>query len=152
MRRPIIPGLKERSQDNNTIIRPIRSKFELLERLRQKRTDEYLKLVADLDVNSQVEWDIDAVFASLEKQFADVPKQEQLIGILAKCYLDDCYDVHLIDRNQTIIHHIKKTDSVPNEFAKARGLALHPSYEFIEVYKDCIRAVARNGEVSVVKE
>jgi hypothetical protein len=123
-----------------------------MERLRRKRTDEYLKLIADLDVNSQVQWDMEAVFASLEKQFADIPKQEQLIGILAKCYLDDCYDVHLLDRDQTIIKHIKKTESVPNEFEQARRLALHPSYVSIEVYRDCIRAIARSGEVSVVKE
>jgi hypothetical protein len=152
LRRPIISGLKEKDQENNLVTRPITSKFELMERLRRKRTDEYLQLLADLDVHSQISLDIDTVITSIEKQFIDVPKKEQLIGILAKCYLEDCYDVHFIDRDKMILEHIKKTDSLPKKFAKARRLALHPSYACIEVYLDCIRAVGVNGEVSVVKE
>ncbi|MCH5586212.1 hypothetical protein MK805_14815 [Shimazuella sp. AN120528] len=152
MRRPIIPGLKERDQETNLVTRPITSKLELAERLRRKRTKEYLELLADLDMHSEVSMNVDSVIISIEKHFMDVPKKEQLIGILAKCYLDDCYDVHLIDRDKTILQHIKKSDSLPKEFAKARRLALHPSYACIEVYPDCLRAIAINGEVSVVKE
>lgn len=152
MRRPIIPGLKEKAQENNLAARPITSKLELMERLRRKRTNEYLKLLADLDIHSRVSLDTDEVIASIEKQFMGVPKKEQLIGILAKCYLDDCYDVHFLDRDKVILEHIKKTDSLPEKFAKARRLALHPSYACIEIYSDCLRAVAVNGEVSVVEE
>lgn len=152
LRRPIIPELKEKTQENNVVARPITSKLELVERLRIKRTEEYLKSLADLDIHSQVSLNTDEVIASIEKQFIDVPKKEQLIGILAKCYLNDCYDVHFLDRDKAILEHIKKTDSLPKKFSKARRLALHPSYACIEVYSDCLRAVAVNGEVSVVKE
>lgn len=151
LRRPIIPGLKAKNPENNVVTRPITSKLELMERLRRKRTDEYLRLLADLDVHSEVAIDMNLVISTIEKQFTDIPKTEQLIGILAKCYLDDCYDVHLIDRDKNILKHIKKTDCLPEKLAKARRLAIHSSYACIEVYPDCLRAVAMNGEVSVVK-
>jgi hypothetical protein len=152
LRRPIIPGLKEREQSNNLVTRPITSALELQERLRRERTNSYLKLFSELDTKSKIHFNIDSVMEKIEQEFADIPITEQLIGIVAKCYLEDGYDVHLLDRNQKIIRHLKKTDALPEVFDKARGLALHSQYACIEVYVDCIRAVSVNGDVSVVKE
>jgi hypothetical protein len=35
-------------------------------------------------------------------------------------------------------------------FERARCLALHPSYAFIEIFKDTLRAVFLDGAVSVI--
>jgi hypothetical protein len=151
LRKPIIPGLKEREQSTSPLHRPITSQLELMVRLRRVRTATYLKLFSELDVHSQVKINVDTIIKSIEQEFSDVPPLEQLIGIVAKCYLEDGYDVHLLDRGQTIIQHVKKIESLPVAFDRARGVALHASYLFIEVYKDCLRAVTTSGEVSVVE-
>ncbi len=36
-------------------------------------------------------------------------------------------------------------------FERARSLALHPSYALVEVYTDKLRAIARDGTVSVLE-
>jgi hypothetical protein len=38
---------------------------------------------------------------------------------------------------------------MPPLFERARALALHPSYAFVEVYSDVLRAVSVDGSVAV---
>lgn len=152
LRRPIIPGLKERKINIDSLHRPITSQLELMERLRRVRTQDYLQTFSDLDLDSHADLNVNSLVRLIEQEFSDVPQAEQLVGIVAKCYLSDIYDVHLLDRDQTIVQHVKKSDLLSTTFEKARGLALHPNYQLIEIYKDCIRAVTKTGEVSVVRE
>lgn len=136
----------------NLVNRPTRSQLELMERLRRKRTTSYLELFSELDVHHQVNVNVDTIIAAIAREFSDIPSTNQLLGIVAKCYLDDMCDVHLLDRENKIMKHVQKTEQLPSSFDKARGLALHPSYLLIEVYPDCLRAVSLSGEVSVVRE
>jgi hypothetical protein len=150
LRRPIIPGLKEREQGNHLVTRPITTALELQERLRKGRNSSYMEVIGKLD--TAIDVNIDSILQQIEQEFSDVRLEDQLLGIVAKCYLGSDYDIHLLDRNQKIMQHLKRTNPLPAEFKQARSLAFHKQYAFIEVYPDCLRAVSLNGEVSVVKE
>ena len=73
-----------------------------------------------------------------------------LLGFVDKCYLGAPYEVHTIDLSGGIIEHYKRGQILPNGMEKARTLAMSGSYQFIEVYTNCLRAVSSNGSVSVI--
>jgi hypothetical protein len=41
---------------------------------------------------------------------------------------------------------------MPPLYERARALALHPSYLFIEIYPDTLRAISIDGSVSVIEK
>ena len=49
-----------------------------------------------------------------------------------------------------IIEHYKSGHVLPGGLEKARSIAMHGGYDFIEVYVDCCRAISSNGSVSVI--
>ena len=51
-----------------------------------------------------------------------------------------------------IIEHFETFRSMPDLFERGRRLALHSSYQFVEIYKDCLRVVSLDGSVSVIEE
>ncbi len=126
----------------------------LLERrLREKRSSKYMEMMKQLDLSgsnmdkSKYQEFIDA----LNREFPDIDFSSQLLGIIAKCYLGNPYDVHTLDLSGDIVVHYKKNENMPGMLGRARSLALHGGYDFIEVYSDCLRAVKADGSVTVAK-
>ena len=93
---------------------------------------------------------IDELKQAIQNEFPELNPYQYPIGIIAKCYLGNPYEVHTLDIKLDIIQHYKKGEAVPI-LDRGRSLALHPSYEFIEVYNDTLRAVTKSGDVAVIQ-
>ena len=127
--------------------------FSVEERRRQKRNTDYMELLSELDTGQKVISQAKAkqIIDDVNAEFSDLPDSAMPIGIVAACYLGDPYEVHTIDLETGTIEHYKTSEPLPPMLEKARSIAQHPSYAFIEVYPDCLCAVDKNGEVSIVK-
>lgn len=128
------------------------SKLELDRLLRKPRSKEYMEAMRRLDIGSHTHNDAqrDEIIRILQEEFPEVQLGGILIGIIGKCYIGPEYDVHSFDTTGGIIHHFHKNESMPPELARARALAARGTYEFIEVYHDCIRCVSADGTVAVI--
>lgn len=120
--------------------------------LRKKRSSEYLELVGKLDtvVHGVGVEEFNKFVSKIREEFPEIPVQEQLLAIVGKCYLGEPYEIHTLSIAQTIITHFKRNETLPEEVQRARNLALHPTYLFIEVYSNTLRAVKSDGSVVVV--
>ncbi|MED3997540.1 hypothetical protein P4647_23390 [Peribacillus frigoritolerans] len=157
MRRPII----NTNQKNNLKVTPStvnRCKVELSgvaleKRLRQKRSQEYVQAMTKLDTGGVTysKSSIDELLQAIHNEFPELEPYQYPVGIIAKCYLGHPFEVHTLDLKLDIINHYKKGEAMPQLLDRGRGLALHPSYEFIEIFSDSLRAVTNNGDVSVIK-
>ncbi len=122
-------------------------------KLRQKRSSKYIEAIKELDIgghefnNSKFEKFITA----MKDEFPEVPIGDYLIGIVAKCYLGDAFDVHSLDIAGEILMHYKHGEKLSGNLERARGIAIYGGYEFIEVYIDSLRAVKSDGSVAVIK-
>ncbi len=134
----------------------VKTKFNplLLERrLREKRSSKYVEMIKQLDITgshmdqSKYQEFIDTI----NNEFPDIDFDNQLIGIVAQCYLGEPYEVHSLDMAGNIVVHYKMNENMPGLLNRARSLALHGGYEFIEVYIDCLCAVKADGSVTVAK-
>jgi hypothetical protein len=74
------------------------------------------------------------------------------LGVVSRCYLGAPYIVHMCDLGGNIVEHYESGRAMPSLFERARALALHSSYAFIEVYPDVLRAISANGSVSVIEK
>jgi hypothetical protein len=126
----------------------------LLERrLREKRSSKYVDIMKRLDISgnqmdqSKYQEFLDAV----RNEFPDVKFENELLGIVAECHLGKPYEVHSLDLAGNIVVHYKINENMPGVLNRARSLALHGEYVFVEVYIDCLRAVKADGSVTVVK-
>ncbi|WP_042221741.1 hypothetical protein [Oceanobacillus manasiensis] len=128
--------------------------LELKRRLRKKRSSSYVESIKKLDAHSVTnnQAQIDELKEAIRSEFPELKPYQFPIGIIARCYLGKTYEVHTLDVIFDIVKHYKKGESLPQQLEKGRSLALHPSYEFIEVYNDVIRAVTIHGDVSVIEE
>ncbi|WP_316569120.1 hypothetical protein [Neobacillus sp. YIM B06451] len=125
----------------------------LEKRLRQKRSTAYISKLTKLDAGGVTcsHAKIEELKNAIQAEFPDLNPYQYPLGIISKCYLGDPYEVHTLDIKLDIVQHYKKGDGLPNQLDRGRGLALHPGYEFIEVYNDTLRAVTLNGDVAVIK-
>ena len=128
------------------------SKADLDRRLRMKRARQYVEAMTRLDAgghleNSQV---VEALIAAIQAELPEVTIDELPIGIVARCYLGNGYEVHTLDRTGGIVQHYKTHQSLPALLERARSLALHPQYDFVEVYVNSLIAVRNTGEASLV--
>ncbi|MCH4826773.1 hypothetical protein [Planococcus halocryophilus] len=121
--------------------------------LRQKRSSEYIEVMTKLDAGSMLskQQHIDELKQSIRSEFPDLSPSQYLIGIVSKCYLGNPYTVHSLDMSLDILQHYKRGEVLPDSMERARSLALHPGYEFIEVYNNELRAISTNGDVAVIK-
>lgn len=128
-------------------------KMKLDRLLRKQRSKTYMKAISRLDAgghtcNSQLTKEI---IDAIRNEFPEVELSDILLGIVSKCYLGENYEVHSLDINGEIIEHFCQGQTLNCGMEKARSIAMHGGYEFIEVYVDCCRAVSSNGSVSVIR-
>lgn len=122
--------------------------------LRKTRSAEYVKQFSKLDIGGKT-WNLEQMNQALQIfdfEFSELPDESKPVGIVAACDLGAPYEVHTLDMQMETIVHYKKGHKLPSQMEKARGLALHPSYAFVEVYTDHLRVIEKNGEVSVIED
>jgi hypothetical protein len=121
--------------------------------LRKSRSKTYMNAVQQLDAgghtrNSQQTKEI---IDAIRLEFPEVELSGVFLGIVSRCYLGENYEVHSLDIAGDIIEHFRLGQTLNGGMEKARAIAIHGGYEFIEVYVDCCRAVSSNGNVSVIR-
>lgn len=128
-------------------------KLQLARLLRQKRSPQYMAALQQLDAGGHVQnqQQVQELVQKIKAEFPQVELQGLLLGVVALCYLGSPYEVHTLDFSGSIIEHYQQGRPLPGRLERARSLALHGGYAFIEVYQDCCRAVSENGTVAVVQ-
>ena len=125
----------------------------LQQRLREKRSTAYVQTMTRLDAGTHHadRSALDALTAAIANEFPDLGIEQRPIGVVSQCYLGAPYEVHICDLGGGIIEHFETFRAMPPLFERARVLALHRSYAFVEVYPDTLRAVTPDGAVSVIE-
>lgn len=122
--------------------------------LRKQRSQRYMEAIHRLDAGGHVmnDAEIQAILADIRAEFPDLVQLGGIfIGLIAKCYLGDPYEVHTLSFTQSIVHHYQRGEALPDGMERARAIAARGGYEFIEVYTDCCRAVSADGSVAVIR-
>ena len=129
-------------------------KLSLDRLLRKSRSKEYMDAIHQLDAGGHVhnKKEVNEIINTIKSEFPDVDINGILLGFVAKCYLGAPYEAHTLDLVGEIIEHYKRGETLPGGLDKAKSIALHGGYDFIEVYTDCCRAISSNGSVSVIKD
>lgn len=91
-----------------------------------------------------------ALMDAIRQELPDVQVDALPHGIVARCYLGAPYEVHTLDCTGSIIEHYKTFEALPALLEKARSLALHPNYAFIEVYASRLIAVSSSGQTALI--
>ena len=158
MPRPILgtPQTSKISLTNASPRTAPRSSLEgprLQQRLRQTRSKAYLDAMKRLDVGTHHadRSALEALVEAIASEFPDLGIEQRPLGIVSQCYLGAPYEAHICDLNGGIIEHFETFRAMPTLYERGRGLALHPSYAFIEIYADTLRAVSIDGSVSVIE-
>lgn len=126
------------------------SEVELERRLRDKRSNRYIEALKTLDsghlaVNSAEYNDL------IEAIREELPDPDALLGVVAKCYLGDPYEVHTLDLAGGIIEHYPPYKPLPSSLERARSLARHDDYAFVEVYLGKMVVIKHDGSTSLVR-
>jgi hypothetical protein len=156
MPRPIIgvPKIHITSRDakSTSSVRIGLREPQLGKRLREKRSLTYVETFSRIDVAGyQSNKDaLDSLLRTISNEFPELSIDQLPLGIVSKCYLGPPFEVHICDFNGEIIEHFETHRPMAAPFERARCLALHPSYAFIEIFKDTLRAVFLDGAVSVI--
>lgn len=126
---------------------------QLQHRLRQTRSRAYVEALTRLDAGAHHgdRAALDALIDAIGHEFPELTIEQRPLGIVSRCYLGAPYEVHVCDLAGNIIEHFEKFRSMPPLFERARSLAKHKAYTFIEIYADTLRAVAEDGSVSVIE-
>jgi hypothetical protein len=95
---------------------------------------------------------VEALIAAIQQELPEVTIDKQPIGIVSRCYLGEDYEVHTLDRTGGIIQHYRRNQSLPPLLERARSLASHSEYLFVEVYVDSLVAVRSNGDTSYINK
>ena len=124
----------------------------ITERLRNRRSPGYCAACQRLDAGTTTGATLGAesVLAAVAAEFPDLDLQSRPLGLVARCLLGAPFEVHTCALDGTICQHFRRGQSLPPLFERGRKLALHPSYAFIEVYPDTLRAIATDGRVSTI--
>lgn len=113
----------------------------------KKRSQQYMNLIKGIDTELLTETrGKEALMEKIHEEFGTAELANLPLGILAKCFLGHPHEVHTLDlRAQQIIKHYKIGESLPDHFEKARTLAKHNAYAFVEVFKDKLILVREDG-------
>lgn len=123
-------------------------------RLRKPRSKTYCQAMQKLDAGGAhlSPQFIDEIQKIITEEFPDISIRGTLIGIVSRCNLGNPYEVHTLDMTGSILHHYQHGEALPEMMEKARGLAMHGNYAFIEVYENACRAVNVDGSVAVIQD
>lgn len=160
MPKPILNSYQSQKQTQASHImtsnlkQPQIDKLSLDRLLRKSRSKEYMDAIHQLDAGGHVhnKKEVNEIINTIKSEFPDVDINGILLGFVAKCYLGAPYEAHTLDLVGEIIEHYKRGKTLPGGLDKAKSIALHGGYDFIEVYTDCCRAISSNGSVSVIKD
>lgn len=113
----------------------------------KKRSKKYLDLIAGLDAKTLTDTKgMDALMKAIQEEFGTAELSSLPLGIVAKCFLGHPHEVHTLDLSGSqIIKHYKIGEALPDDFEKARTLAKHNAYAFVEVYRDKIILIREDG-------
>lgn len=118
--------------------------------LLKKRSAKYVELFSSVDTKAQTGvqgWK--TLMDAVQDEFGTADLASLPLGIVGKCFLGDKYEVHILDlTGSQIIKHFKKGEAMPPDFEKARTLALHNAYAFIEVYTDKLVLIRPDGSTA----
>ncbi len=126
---------------------------QLQQRLRQTRSAAYVNGMKRIDAGTHHanRAALDELVGAIAQEFPELGIELRPLGIVSRCYLGAPYEVHICDLTGGIIEHFESFTSMPPLFERARALAGHSSYAFIEIYADTLRAVSADGTVSVIE-
>ena len=86
---------------------------------------------------------------AVKEEFGTAELDSLPLGVVAKCFLGDQYEVHILDLTASqITKHFKIGEVMPGDFEKARTLATHNAYAFIEVYTDKLVLIRADGSAT----
>lgn len=126
----------------------------LQQRLREKRSTKYVQAVTRLDAGTHHAdpTALESLLEAITNEFPELGIEQLPVGIVSQCYLGAPYEVHICDFSGGIIEHFENFRTMPPLYERGRTLAVHPSYLFIEIYADTLRAVSLDGSVSVIEK
>lgn len=126
----------------------------LQQRLREKRSTKYLEAMTRLDAGAHHadRTAVESLVEAISNEFPELGIEQRPVGIVSQCYLGAPYEVHICDLTGGIIEHFETFRVMPALYERGRALALHPTYSFIEIYADTLRAVSLDGSVSVIEK
>ncbi len=121
--------------------------------LRRKRSAEYMAAVAKLDAGTHTHdpHATQALIDAIRQELPEISVEALPLGIVARCYLGIPFEVHTLDCVGNIVRHFKFGEALPGLMERARSLALHPEYAFVEVYGTRLIAVSKSGQTSLVE-
>ena len=113
----------------------------------QKRSKRYLDTIAGLDAKTLTDTKgMEALMNAIQEEFGTADIASLPLGIVAKCFLGHPHEVHTLDLSGSqIIKHYKIGKPLPDDFEKARTLAKHNAYAFVEVYRDKVILIREDG-------
>jgi hypothetical protein len=114
-----------------------------------RRSSAYAAAVARLDAGQLSTADLAGVMEAIASAFPLGTAQP--LGLVSQCYLGPPYEVHILDLIGQIVEHFQRGRAMPPSYERARRLAAHPAYEFIEVYEDVLVCVRGDGSVTEVR-
>jgi hypothetical protein len=125
---------------------------QLAMRLREKRSARYIEAMQRLDAGThqQNAAALQDLLNAISAEFPELTIDQRPLGIVSKCFLGEPYEVHRCDLDGNIVEHFPRHQAMPPLFERARRLAAHGAYKFIEIYADSLRAVAGDGSVAVL--
>lgn len=94
---------------------------------------------------------LESLVEAISSEFPELGIEQRPVGIVSQCYLGAPYEAHICDLAGGIIEHFETFRAMPPLYERGRVLALHPSYAFIEIFSDTLRAVSIDGSVSVIE-
>lgn len=116
----------------------------------KKRSKRYLDMIAGLDAKTLTETKgMNELMNAIQEEFGTADIANLPLGIVAKCFLGHPHEVHTLDLSGSqIIKHYKIGESLPDGLEKARALAKHNAYAFVEVYRDKVILIREDGTAS----
>ena len=113
----------------------------------KKRSQQYMNVIKGIDTELLTETQgKGALMEKIYEEFGTAELANLPLGILAKCFLGHPHEVHTLDLSaHQIIKHYKIGEPLPGHFEKARTLAKHNAYAFVEVFKDKLILIREDG-------
>lgn len=126
----------------------------LEQRLRQARSKKYIEAMTRIDAGTHHanSAGLNTLIEAIANEFPELGIEQRPIGVVSQCYLGAPYEVHICDLSGGIVEHFETFRVMPPLYQRARALALHSSYAFIEIYADSVRAISLDGSVSVIEQ